>query len=152
MPLRKYQIAKKAIDKTKLDDDAQVKVSTVTIIVGGSGANITGNAGTTYAELPGTSFPFYPDYYKNILEARIWVDWNANTAAAGVRLYNTTDGVEVAKEEPGAVGIHFWEADITTHIKALTAFKRFMLHTKGDGTTAPVIRGASIHIVVSTVP
>jgi len=150
MPFRKYQYAKKSIDKTKLDDDAQVKIESHLTFCRGAGSNIIGNAGTTYTYLTGSDNIFIADSYKNILKAELCIRWDPMTTAGGVRLWNTTDASAIATVEPGAVGMRWSRVDITDTIKGLVGEKVLELYTKGDGTTAPVLRACWVRIVVST--
>jgi len=150
MPLRKYQIARKAIDKTKLDDDAQVRVETQLLFVKGAGELITGNAGTAYGYLAGSDLYFVPDNFKNILKVEFLVKWDPMTTAGGVRLFNLTDVTVVKDIEPGAAGWRYDEIDVTTTFKGYTAEKLFEIATKGDGATAPVFRLIILRVVVDT--
>jgi len=150
MPLRKYQIARKAIDKTKLDDDAQVKVETQLLMAKGAGTDIAGNAGTTYAGLVASDQLFHPDNYKNISKIEFVALWTPQTTAGGLRLFNSTDSLVVATIEPGAVGGRKDVVDVTATIKGYTAEKTLAVLTRGDGTTAPVISMALLRIVIDT--
>jgi len=152
MPIRRYQIARKAIDKTKLDDDAQVKIETQLLLCRGAGIAITANAGTTYASLDSSDTLFNPAYYKNIVRTDFVVHWISGSTAGGVQLFNRYDGVAIYTREPG-VAAEFIEAfDITDTIKGYTTEKRIGINTKGDGTTAPSIKYAYMRVVVSTAP
>jgi len=152
MPIRRYQIARKAIDKTKLDDDAQVKIETQLLLCRGAGATIIANAGTTYAALDSSETLFNPDYYKNIIRADFVIHWTSGSTAGGIQLYNVDDGVAIYTREPGVVGEFIEAFDITDTIKGYTTEKRIGINTKGDGTTAPSIKYAYMRVVVSTAP
>jgi len=148
MPLRKYQYARKSIDKTKLADDAQVKVETQLIILKGAGADITGNAGTTYMGFAGSRQLFEPDHYKNILKVELAAFWDPKTASGGIRLYNISDTTAVVTFEPGDTGWRWSKGDATTAFKGYTVEKELHLESKGDGTTAPVVRVAYLRVVI----
>jgi len=149
MPLRKYQIANKAISKDKLAADARIKVETQLLLCRGSGANITGNAGTSYASLPASYNWFHPDYYRDV-ERIIWVTvWNPETTAGGIELYNGSVPERIAISEPGTVGWKIESFDVTSYFKALTSEIVVDFRTKGDGTTAPTISFSFIRMVVT---
>jgi len=148
MPIRKYQIARKAIDKTRLDDDAQVKVESQLILAKGPGASFSGNAGTTYSEMGGSHQRFAPDNYKNITKVQFVVYWNPITTAGGIRLYNASDGIAMTTVEPGITGWRWDIVDVTTTFKGLTAEKVIIVQTKGDGTSAPRFSTIYLRIVI----
>jgi len=152
MPIRRYQIARGAVDKTRLADDVQVKAEAQLTMVKGVGTSITGNAGVGYARLIGSDNWYHPDFFKNILQVIFTVRWDPQTTAGGLKLWNATDNVAVATSEPGVAGSRLDEIDITTTIKGYTAEKALRIVTKGDGTTAPTIEVALVRIVVSTTP
>jgi len=148
MPLRKYHYARKSIDKTRLDDDAQVKVETQLLMCRRGGDYIPGNAGTTYTSMKAAYNWFVPDNYKNISKVELVCRWDPMTTSGGIQLFNATDGVAVISVEPGATGMKIDTVDVTTTFKGYTAAKRFVASTKGDGTTAPVIIVIYLRVVV----
>jgi len=150
MPIRKYQIAKKAIDKTKLDDDAQVKIESQLMMVKGTGTSVTGNAGTTYVGLAASDQFFKPDHYKNMGKIEFVALWTPQTTAGGIRLFNSTDSAVVATIEPGAAAGRRDVVDVTTTLKGYTAEKTLTVQTKGDGTTAPLLSVVLLRIVIDT--
>jgi len=152
MPLRKYQIAKKAVDKTKLDDDAQVKIQTQLVHSRGTVGAIIGNAGTTYAAAPASDIYFRPDDYKNILSVTLVAIWDPRTTAGGLRPWNTTDEEPIAYLEPGVAGERYDRVDVTDKFKGYVGEKRLLLCSKGDGATAPEYDAVYYEIVVSNVP
>jgi len=150
MPLRKYQIAKKAIDKTKLDDDAQVRIQTQLLLARGAGAAIIGNSGTSYAELACSANLFRAGDFKNITVSRWYIGWHSKTTAGGVRIRNVTTGAIIASIEPGVAEGRIETIDISDKIKPLTGDNYLVMDTKGDGTTAPEVSFSYIEVVIST--
>jgi len=150
MPLRKYQYARKSIDKTRLDDDAQVKVETQLLMAKGGGTSIAGNAGTTYVGLVASDQFFHPENYKNISKIELVALWTPQTTAGGLQLFNSTDSAVVATIEPGAAAGRRDVVDVTATIKGYTAEKTLTVRTKGDGTTAPAISVVLLRIIVDT--
>jgi len=149
MPIREYQVARKAITKDKLATDARVKVETQLPLCRGPGANITGNAGTAYSSLPGGSNIFRPGHFRDIDQVLWRTIWNPETTAGGIELYDGAVGVRIAVSEPGAAGWRTDEIDVTSYFKALTADASPDLRTKGDGTTAPTITYSFVRIIAT---
>jgi len=144
MPIREPHIGKGVVTKRHVEDALKFKTLDHIVLCKGAGATITGNAGTTYAPISATEIVVNPARYTGIKKVEAFFYWNPNTTAGGMRIYNLTDGVDLAVSEPGAVG---WRRDfinITDKWKALTGEKEFRVETKGDGTTAPSVTAAFI--------
>ena len=136
-----------------LSHDRRLDYEVEITIVKGAGSNITGNASTTYTLLDGLQIFWRPDNWnENIIKAVYFqVYWNPQTTAGGLKLYNVTQGTDVAVIEPGTTGWRYDYVDITNTIKGYAGQGTQTLHiqTKGDGATAPTIAMASLKVVVS---
>ena len=152
MSIRAEHIARQAITNELLASESQIKTETCLLLAKGAGAAITGNSGTSYAELTASDAYFNPNDYTNILKAEFLVKWDPATTSGGVQLYNNDDSEAIATVEPGATGMRQDTVDITAKLKGYTSQKRISLYTKGDGSTAPSIQVALIRIIVSNVP
>jgi len=146
MPIRKPHVSKAAITKRHVEDALKFKTLDHILLCRGAGANITGNAGTSYGGLLAAELIIDPTRYKEIMLAEVFFFWNPETTAGGIRVQNITDGTTLASSEPGVAGFRRDSIDVTSTWKTLTGSKRFEVQTKGDGTTAPTI--ASVYIVV----
>jgi len=139
MPIRKPHIGKGVVTKRHVEDALKFKVLHHIVLCKGAGANITGNAGTTYATLEASHIYVDPTRYSGIIKAEAYFQWDPATTAGGIRIYNVTDATVLASSEPGVAGWRPDRIDITDTWKAITAEKLFRVETKGDGTTAPVM-------------
>jgi len=146
MGIRGPHIGKGVVTKRHVEDALKFKTLDHVVLVKAAGVEITANAGTTYAGLPGSEAYINPARYSGIRKVEAYFHWNPNTTAGGIRIYNVTDGVDLAVSEPGVVGWRLDRIDITDTWKALTAEKIFRVESKGDGTTAPTI--VAVFIVV----
>jgi len=144
MPIRKPHIGKGVVTKRHVEDALKFTALDHITLCKGAGAGITGNAGTTYAELGASQAQVDPSRYKQVRLVEAMFIWIPQTTAGGIRLYNVTDGVEVAKSEPGTTTWRVDTIDITTTWKGIEGVKLFVIQTKGDGTTAPTVDGAVI--------
>jgi len=144
MPIRKPHIGKGVVTKRHVEDALKFKTLDHIVLCKGAGANITGNAGTTYAGIPASTTFINPARYGGIRKVEAYFCWSPETTAGGIRLYNATDATVLASSEPGATGWRTDRINITDKWKALTAEKELRADTKGDGTTAPVINAALI--------
>jgi len=121
-------------------------------LVRGPGTSITGNASTTYTIMPAAENYWNRDSwgYGEISLPRVeWVTrWDPRTALGGIQLYNLTDGVSLGEVVPGAAGVRTTFEDVTSSFQAIAAgWKRIVLRTKGDGTTAPLIWYSYIRVI-----
>jgi len=144
MPIRRPHIGKAAVHKRHVEDALKFTVLDHIVLCRGAGVTFTGNAGTTYAALPGSGLSVNPARYSGIRKVEVYFEWNPETTAGGMRVYNETDASVLASSEPGAVGWRLEKIDITDRWKALTSEKYFRVDTKGDGTTAPTIAASFI--------
>jgi hypothetical protein len=115
------------------------------VLLVGRGVSVTGNAGISYAMLPGV-YRWYYSAWRKIHEVSFDVLWVPNSTLGGLQLYNVIDNVAVATFEPGSAGGRWDTADLTSVFRGYTANKEFRIRTKGDGTTAPVIDVAFLKI------
>jgi len=144
MPIRRPHIGKAVISKRHVEDALKFKTLDHAVLVKAAGATITGNAGTTYAGLPGSEFYVNPTRYTGITKVEAYLHWDPITTAGGLRIRNFTDGVDLAVSEPGVAGLRLDRIDVTDKWKALTAEKMFRAESKGDGTSAPIITAVLI--------
>jgi len=120
------------------------------VLVKAAGANITGNAGTSYAGMIGGRVRWTPANwtYSQIEKVEWFTRWNPETASGGIQLLNETDVIEIDSVVPGAAGWVWTSRDVTSNLKALTTTKTLNFGTKGDGTTAPIIRFSLLRVVL----
>jgi len=144
MPIRKPHIGKGAVTRRHVEDALKFKTLDHVLLCRGAGANLTGNAGTTYTVLTASSVYVNPARYKGIIKVEAYVNWDPQTTAGGIRVWNATDSTALATSEPGAAGWRLDRIDVTGTFKAITAEKLFWVESKGDGTTAPIIAAAYI--------
>jgi len=148
MSIRKRHIGKGVVTKRHVEDALKFKTLDHLVLCRGAGASVEGNAGTTYAWLTAARIDIDPSRYQQVRKVEVLFDWNPQTTAGGIRLYNVTDDTEVVKSEPGVVGWRVDTIDITDTWKTIIGSKRFRVDTKGDGTTAPVV--IHVFIIVET--
>jgi len=146
MGIRGPHIGKAVITKRHVEDALKFKTLDHIVVTKGAGAGITGNAGTTYAKILASEVYVDPQRYTGIKKVEAYFNWNPETTAGGIRIYNETDAAVLATSEPGVTGFRIDRIDITDKWKALTGEKVFYAQTKGDGTTAPTI--IAVFIVV----
>lgn len=118
------------------------------LLIRGAGGAITGNAGTTYAALDYSYNYWRWADWRNIRKVVWESDWNPQTTAGGLQLWNSTDNVEIAKSEPAAAGWRNDVIDVSAAFKGYTADKLILVRTKGDGATAPLIGFSKLRVVV----
>jgi len=139
MGIRGPHIGKGVVTKRHVEDALKFKALDHIVFCKGAGATITGNAGTGYITLAAADVYIDPARYDGIRKVEAFFHWDPKTTAGGARIYNVTDGVALVASEPGAAGWRTDRIDITSTWKALTGEKTFIVETKGDGTTAPVL-------------
>jgi len=151
MGIRRAHIGKGVVTKRHVEDALKFTALDHIVLCKGAGATITGNAGTTYAYLASSEVDVDPSRYSGIRKVEAVMLWNPNTTAGGLRIYNATDAEEVAKSEPGVVGLRRDRIDITTYWKGKTGVKTIQVESKGDGTTAPAITWVCIIVETGNV-
>jgi len=144
MPIRKPHIGKGVVTKLHVEDALKFKTLDHIVLCKGAGATITGNAGTTYAKMSASETFIDPSRYSGIRKVEACFQWNPETTAGGIRIYNTTDATVLAVSEPGVAGWRTDKINVTDKWKAITAEKWLQVESKGDGTTAPTITAVLI--------
>jgi len=139
MPIRKPHVGKAVITKRHVEDALKFTSLDHVTITRGAGTVITGNVGTTYAELAAAVLHINPALYQQVRKVEALFRWDPQTTAGGIQLYNWTDAEVLAVSEPGAAGIRIDRINITDKWKTLIGDKSFWVRSKGDGTTAPTI-------------
>jgi len=149
--IRGPHIGKAVVTKRHVEDALKFTALDHILLCRGAGANIIGNVGTTYTALPGSYIHVDPSRYQEVRKVTSLFYWNPETTAGGLRIYNTTDAVEIAKSEPGVAGWRVDEIDTTTTWKTLVGLKTVRVESKGDGTTAPTICYVTVCVEVGNV-
>jgi len=132
---------------TRLTRSQPTRFESFIPLVRSADAVIIGNSGDTYASLGTSYWRWRPAHYQNVEKIYFAARWNATTTAAGIRLYNNTDAVEIGKHEPGATGWYWTLVDVTDTLLGYAAEKTLCIQSKGDGATAPEIMWAGLLIV-----
>jgi len=120
MPIRKPHIGKGVVTKRHVEDALKFKILDHIVLAKGSGADITGNAGTTYAVLSASDIWVNPARYNGVRKVEVYFHWDPATTAGGIRVWNATDSTALATSEPGVAGLRVDRVDVTSAWKTLT--------------------------------
>jgi hypothetical protein len=113
-------------------------------LIRGNGATVDGNAGSSYRSFSGSQHTAERSDGRSLHSVTWRVAWDPETASGGIRLWNSTDGQEMAAIEPGSGGFRKDTVDLTNSWKSLNSEDMIQVGTKGDGSTAPRIRECEI--------